>query len=216
MLLLSGNLGEVLIIFLAVILGLNLPLTAIMLLWINMVTDGDPALAFSVDHYGRDTMLRNPRPKEEGILPRSKLMLITALGIVGTAIALLLFSLYGGSSGEELELTLARTMVFNFVVLYEMILVFVIRHGYQVSFFSNRYIWASVLLSALLQAVLMYTPPAGIFPGCPLKRRRTCRIDGCRLRFLYHVYSVLLLQKKKSATFIDVHIYIFIGRYTHM
>lgn len=57
----------------------------------------------------------------------------------------------------------ARTMVFNFVVLYEMILVFVIRHGYQVSFFSNGYIWASVLLSALLQAVLMYTPLQGYF-----------------------------------------------------
>ncbi|MBU0966153.1 MAG: cation-translocating P-type ATPase [Proteobacteria bacterium] len=168
MLLLSGNLGEVLIIFLAVILGLNLPLTAIMLLWINMVTDGAPALAFSVDHYGSDIMLRNPKPKEEGILPRPKLMLITSLGIVGTAIALLLFSLYGGSSGEERELTLARTMVFNFVVLYEMILVFVIRHGYQVSFFSNRYIWATVMLSALLQAVLMYTPLRGYFKVSPL------------------------------------------------
>ncbi|HIE07023.1 MAG TPA: HAD family hydrolase, partial [Desulfarculaceae bacterium] len=64
MLLLSGNLGEVLIIFLAVLAGWNLPLTAVMLLWINMVTDGAPALAFSVDGYGRNIMRRPPKPRD--------------------------------------------------------------------------------------------------------------------------------------------------------
>ncbi|MCB2181042.1 MAG: cation-translocating P-type ATPase [Desulfobulbaceae bacterium] len=168
MLLLSGNLGEVLIIFLAVILGLNLPLTAIMLLWINMVTDGAPALAFSVDQYGKDIMERSPKPGNEDILPRPKLALIGILGVVGTIIALLLFSLYGGNSPDDSELMRARTMVFNFVVLYEVILVFVIRHGYQVPFFSNGYVWLSVALSIGLQALLMYTPLDSYFKVTPL------------------------------------------------
>ncbi|MCK5230467.1 MAG: cation transporting ATPase C-terminal domain-containing protein, partial [Desulfobulbaceae bacterium] len=144
------------------------PLTAVMLLWINMVTDGAPALAFSVDNYGKDAMLRRPKPVGEGILPQSKLKLIGSLGLAGTFIALVLFSFYGGNSANEEEVVLARTMVFNFVVLYEVILVFVIRYGYQVPFFSNPYIWLSVLLSIALQAMIMYTPLHFYFKVVPL------------------------------------------------
>ena len=63
---------------------------------------------------------------------------------------------------------LGQTMVFNFVVLYEVILVFIIREGYKVPLFSNRWIWASVLLSVALQAILMYTPVHALFKIVPL------------------------------------------------
>ena len=168
MLLLSGNLGEVLIIFFAALFGLNLPLTAILLLWINMVTDGAPALAYSVDPYGKDIMLRKPKPRDEGILPTPKLVLLGVLGSVGTAIALGLFSFFGGAADSPAQLMHAQTMVFNFVVLYEVILIFVIRSSYQVSFFANRWVWAAAVLSLLLQALLMYTPLAVIFKIVPL------------------------------------------------
>jgi len=168
MLLLSGNLGEVLIIFLAVLFGMNLPLTAILLLWINMVTDGAPALAFSVDPYGRDIMLRQPKSRDEGILPGPKLALLGVLGTVGTAIALVLFYRFGGTSDSPVELMRAQTMVFNFVVLYEVILIFVIRRGYQVPFWANKWVWAAAVLSVVLQAILMYTPLAFVFKITPL------------------------------------------------
>ena len=168
MLLLSGNLGEVLIIFLAVMLGLNLPLTAILLLWINMVTDGAPALAYSVDPYGREIMKRKPKHRDEGILPLPHLLLITVLGVAGTAIALFLFSRFGGDLSAGPGLMLGQTMVFNFVVLYEVILVFIIRESYKVPLFSNRWIWASVLLSVFLQGILMYTPVYALFKIVPL------------------------------------------------
>jgi len=168
MLLLSGNLGEVLIIFLAVILGMNLPLTAILLLWINMVTDGAPALAYSVDPYGAGIMARVPKSAAEGILPRPKLALIAVLGVVGTVIALVLFARAGGNGDDAAAVTRAQTMVFNFVVLYECILVFVIRHGYRVPFFSNGWVWGSVLLCVALQALLMYTPLCEVFKIAPL------------------------------------------------
>ncbi len=171
MLLLSGNLGEVLIIFSAALFGLNLPLTAVLLLWINMVTDGAPALAYSVDPYGSGIMLRRPKPREEGILPGSKLALLGVLGTVGSLLALALFMLFGGGTDDPEQLIHAQTMVFNFVVLYEVILTFVIRSSYQVPFFTNRWVWAAALMSIVMQALLMYTPLAPVFKIVPLGLR---------------------------------------------
>ena len=184
MLLLSGNLGEVLIIFLAVLFDMNLPLTAILLLWINMVTDGAPALAYSVDPYGRDIMLRQPKPRAEGILPKPKIALLGVLGCVGTAIALTLFYNFGGNSDSPAELMRAQTMVFNFVVLYEVILIFVIRNGYQVPFWANKWVWAAAVLSVMLQAILMYTPMATIFKIIPLSFADIVVLIGSGLLFM--------------------------------
>ncbi len=163
MLLLSGNVGEVLIIFMAALLGMNLPLTAILLLWINMVTDGAPALAYTVDPYGVDIMSRKPKPLDENILPGRKLALIGILGTVGTIFAISLFSMFGGRSTTNEELIIGQTMVFNFVVLYEVILIFVIRKDYQVPLFTNKWVWAAAILSLGLQALLMYTPARHAF-----------------------------------------------------
>ncbi len=168
MLLLSGNLGEVLIIFLAALFGMNLPLTATLLLWINMVTDGAPALAYSVDPYDSNIMLRRPKSRNEGILPGSKLTLLCVLGTVGTVIALSLFNWFGGAADSTGQLQVAQTMVFNFVVLYEVILIFVIRASYRVPFWVNRWVWAAAVLSIVLQGLLMYTPLATLFKIVPL------------------------------------------------
>ncbi len=183
MLLLSGNLGEVLIIFLAVLFGLNLPLTAILLLWINMVTDGAPAIAYSVDPYGHTIMRRLPKPRNEGILPVVKLRLLLFLGIVGTALALLLFAATGGATGEGEALLRARTLVFNFVVLYEVVLIFVIRSGYGVPFLANRWVWGAALLSLLLQGLLMYTPLAPLFGIVSLPLGDLSLLAGATLLF---------------------------------
>lgn len=168
MLLLSGNLGEVLIIFFAALFGLHLPLTAVLLLWINMVTDGAPALAFAVDPYSKNIMDRPPKPKKEQILPVDKLRLIAVLGLGGTMIALGLFAVFSGKDPQESELRLGQTMVFNFVILYECILVFVIRRGYGVGMLENVWVWAAVGLSLALQAILMYTPLYSFFKIVPL------------------------------------------------
>jgi Ca2+-transporting ATPase len=167
MLLLSGNLGEVLIIFIAVLLGFNLPLTAILLLWINLITDGAPALAYSVDGYSENIMKRPPVSQRKSILPKDKLFLIGALGIVGSAIALYLFHMFGGNGDNHV---LAQTIVFNYVVLYELLLVFMIRQSYGVKFFTNAWIWAAVIFSLAMQFVLMYVPVmAEIFEIVPLE-----------------------------------------------
>ena len=199
MLLLSGNLGEVLIIFFAIILGLNLPLTAILLLWINMITDGAPALAYCVDPYGTDVMYRKPKPRDEGILPVSKLTLIGILGTVGTAIALVLFSLHGGGGDNSDEIIRAQTLVFNFVVLYEVILVFAIRLGFHVPFFSNKWVWMSVVLSIALQALLMYTPLHAVFKIAPLNMQElgALSLSGIAFFFAFLVYNFFGVRSSK-------------------
>jgi len=161
MLLLSGNFGEVLIIFLAVLFNFNLPLTAILLLWINLVTDGAPALAFSVDPYAKNIMNRKPIPKEQGILPKKKMALIGFLGIVGSSLGLFLFNFFGGNT--ETGLITAQTVLFNFVVFYEIALVFFIRHEYLVAQLKNKWMWASIFMTIGLQLILMYTPLNKIF-----------------------------------------------------
>ncbi|MEN8140762.1 MAG: cation-translocating P-type ATPase [Thermodesulfobacteriota bacterium] len=168
MLLLSGNLGEVLIIFLAVISGMNLPLTAVLLLWINMVTDGAPALAYSVDPYSRGNMTRAPIPLQEGILPRPRLQLLAFLGLVGTVIGLLLFAGNGGWASDSAQVQHGRTLVFSFVVCYEMLLAFIIRRHYQVPLFANPLLWLAVTGALLLQLLVIYTPLAPYFGVVPL------------------------------------------------
>ncbi len=168
MLLLSGNLMEVLVIFLAVLLGFNLPLTALLLLWINLITDGAPALAYSVDPYGKNIMERPPIPISEGILPTHRLQLLITLGVTGSVIGLILFHISGGNSTDNVIIQRAQTITFNFIVLYEMVLVFVIRHNYQVTIFSNIWLWGAVTLSISLQAAIMYTPAHILFHVTPL------------------------------------------------
>lgn len=158
MLLLSGNIGEVLIVFLAALFGYSMILPAILLLWINLITDGAPALAYSVDPYGKNIMQRKPRPYKEPILPHDKLSLISILGIIGTFIALVMFNFVGGNSGIDSLLIIAQTMVFNFVVLYELILTFLIRKDYGVPLFTNKWLWIAVVFSIAMQGVLMYVP----------------------------------------------------------
>jgi Ca2+-transporting ATPase len=170
MLLLSGNLGEVLIIFLAVVSGMNLPLTAVLLLWINMITDGAPALAYSIDPHSLGVMRRPPIPITEGILPKARLLLLVFLGVVGTLIALSIFVYTGGAYGNDEQLIHGRTMVFNFIVLYEMMLVFLIRRTYHVAFLTNPLLWLAVLLTFVLQGIILYTPLAPIFQVVPLNR----------------------------------------------
>lgn len=168
MLLLSGNLMEVLLVLLAVLFGWNLPLTALLLLWINLITDGAPALAYTVDPYGARIMRRPPIDKFAPILSGNHLRLLLFLGMAGALLGLWCFQAAGGIDGTGTELETARTVAFSYVVLFEMVLVFVIRSSYRVPLRSNPWLWTAVGLSLLLQGVILYTPVNGLFKVTPL------------------------------------------------
>lgn len=158
MLLMSGNLSEVLIVVLAVIMGWDLPLTVIMILWINLVSDGAPALALAIDPYGKNIMQRPPRRSDEGIMTANQTYFVVLLALITTAYALVLFNNYAHTS-----LIMAQTIVFNVIIVAEIGLVFAIRLLFETPLRSNLWLWVTVLMTVLLQIIIMYTPAAKIF-----------------------------------------------------
>lgn len=173
--LLSSNLGEVLTMFfgvmLANVIGLNdhgsghvvLPLLAIQILWINLVTDGAPALALAVDPADPDTMTRPPRLRGEGVITRGMWVGIAYVGVVMAAGTLLVFdaALPGGLIEGTGSLAYGQTMAFTTLTLFQLFNVLNARSDARSAFsglFENRWLWAAIGLSLLLQAAVLYVP----------------------------------------------------------
>lgn len=156
--LLSCNVGEVLTMFLAVLAGLPLPLVPIQILWMNLVTDGLPAMALGVDPYDRDIMMRPPRHPRESVFSHG---MTWRIGSSGTVIGLgtLLAFWIGFSLGD---VALARTMAFNTLVFFQLFYVFTCRSEFhtilEVGLFTNPFLVGAVLISAVLQLAVDYVP----------------------------------------------------------
>ncbi len=161
--LLSSNLGEVLVIFLATLLSLPLPLTAIHILWINLVTDGFPAIALGMDPREEKVMKRPPRKPKENIISRDVLFNIVLMGSLIGIFTLVLFWLYHGS-----PLIKAQTMAFTTLVVFEVVRLQMIRSQYQLGLFSNKYLLVAVLISLSMQMAVLYTPMNQIFGVVPV------------------------------------------------
>ncbi|MEK6899618.1 MAG: cation-translocating P-type ATPase, partial [Nanoarchaeota archaeon] len=154
--LLSSNLAEILVIFLgmailAPLAGLGLPLSPIHLLWINVVTDGLPAVALSMDPYAKDIMKRKPRDPKEHIITKKMAFNIIALGTIMALASLTLFWLYRDSLK-------AQTMVFTGLVVFELVRLYLVRLQNHTPLFSNSLLILSVILSLGSQIAIMYVP----------------------------------------------------------
>jgi P-type Ca2+ transporter type 2C len=171
--LLSSNIGEVLTMFfgvlLAGVLGLSgegllaLPLLATQILWINLVTDGPPALALGLDPADPDVMNRPPRPQGSGVITPRMWSGIAFVGFVMAAGTLLVLdaSLPGGLIGGSGDLPYARTMAFTTLMLFQIFNVFNARSDERSAFsglFHNPWLWGALLLSVLLQILVVYAP----------------------------------------------------------
>lgn len=158
--LLSSNLAEVMIVALAIVFGLPLPFTALMLLWINLVTDGLPALALSVDPYPRGMMDNAPRSKNEPILNRGRLfgMLYTSSLISAGVLGLFVWSLSNFNDIKH-----AQTIVFTSVVILELVRAYIVRKESGIPTFSNFWLVLAVLASLGLQLLVIYTPLGKLF-----------------------------------------------------
>ena len=172
--LLSSNIGEVMTMFFGVLLadtvgltadgaGIALPLLATQILWINIVTDGAPALALGVDPAYADVMTEPPRARTEGVITRRMwvgILFIGAIMAVGTLLVLDA-SLPGGLIDGSGNMRYAQTMAFTTLVFFSLFTVFNARSDDQSAFvglFSNKWLWGAVLLSLLLQAAVIYVP----------------------------------------------------------
>ena len=154
---LGANLGEIIIISLAILLGMPLPLVPLQLLWVNLVTDGLPALALGFDTKDKDIMKRKPRNPKETIMYKL-LPFIIAGGILFGLSSLLMFYL----EFKDGTIEKARTMAFTTVVIFELIFVFNCRSEdksvWRINPFSNRLLILAVLTGLLLQIAIVYVP----------------------------------------------------------
>ncbi len=161
--LLSSNLGEILVIFFASILQLPLPLTAIQILWVNMITDGLPATALSVDPHSAGIMERPPKSAKESILSKELRWSIILIGSLIGIVCTVLFWLYQASGAQK-----ARTIVFTSLVVFELVRLQTIRSEFKLGIFSNKWLIAAVAASILLHLLTIYTPLSSFFKTVPL------------------------------------------------
>jgi Ca2+-transporting ATPase len=183
--LLSSNLGEVLILFIAAIIGLPLPMVAVQILWVNLVTDGLPALALGVDPSSPGIMARPPRKAEARIISRGMTWNVIVIGVLICAATLFVFW-QGLKFGE----TTARTMAFTTLVMLEMVRVQMIRSQYKIGIFTNKYLIGAILLSILLHLGVVYTPLNVVFKSAPLGLISWAYIAGATVGML--IVGVLL------------------------
>jgi Ca2+-transporting ATPase len=171
--LLSANAGEVLVMFVASFVFLAAEfqpfLFPIHLLWINLVTDGLPALALGVDPYPKDLMERRPRNPRETVINRRMFELIAAVGAIIAVGTLLVFWMelpanFSTLPATERETILAeaRTAAFTTIVVFELFFVFSIRSPRETFLrgrpLSNPYLLVAVVSSFVLQLAVVYLP----------------------------------------------------------
>jgi Ca2+-transporting ATPase len=172
--LLSSNIGEVLTMFFGVLLagqiGLDvigdvvvLPLLATQILWINLVTDGPPALALGVDPADAGLMDQPPRPLGEGVLTPRMWRGIVFVGVIMAAGTLFVLdaSLPGGFVAGSGDLRYAQTMAFTTLMLFQIFNVVNARSDERSAFvhlFTNSWLWAAIAGSIALQVLVVYVP----------------------------------------------------------
>lgn len=151
--LLSCNIGEVFIVFFAVVLFQDFPLSATMLLWINVITDGLPAVALGMDPAEKNIMRYKPKKFQGDIITRQLWIEMLLFGVLLTAGVLGLYAANLHEGHEE-----ARSAAFTALVVWELARVFHIRSRYNMAFFSNIWLIIAVLVSFGLQLVITYVP----------------------------------------------------------
>jgi Ca2+-transporting ATPase len=172
--LLSSNIGEVLTMFFGVLLakrlGLHagndavvLPLLATQILWINLLTDGPPALALGVDPADESLMQQPPRPSGEGVLTAQMWRGIVLVGVIMAAGTLFVLdaSLPGGFVQGSGTLPYAQTMAFTTLMLFQMFNVVNARSDERSAFvhlFTNKWLWLAICASIALQVAVVYVP----------------------------------------------------------
>ena len=162
--LLSANVGEVLLIFIASIFNIGNPLTPILILWINLVTDSLPALALSMDPAENDIMTRQPRDPRKGFFSRGMIWRIIYQGATIGLISLAAYMIGVRDGGQPLGQTMAFAVLGFSQFFHIRNLHSNRRSSFRTSIFSNKPLLGAIFISALLLlAVLMIPAVRDIF-----------------------------------------------------
>lgn len=158
--LLSANVGEIMIILLATILGWPLPLTAIQLLVLNLITDGAPALALGLEKGEPDIMNRSPRHPDEPVINKLMVWRIIVQGLVDTFAVLLAFRIALDQFPDHVHH--AQTVAFATLSISELLRAYSARSEryfiWHVGIFTNKYMQYAVISSLVILLAIIYVP----------------------------------------------------------
>ncbi len=161
--LLSCNFSEILTVFIALMIGWPLPLVALQILWLNLITDIFPAFALALEPSAPDVMKRPPRDPKESLLPMRFIVLIVWQGLLLTSVTLFAFGIgmqWHGDEGDGLRR--ATTMAFMTLALSQVFHVFnarsQTRSTFTDRFFTNGWLWGAVGICLVLQVAAVYVP----------------------------------------------------------
>ncbi|WP_409275593.1 cation-translocating P-type ATPase [Neobacillus sp. SCS-31] len=197
--LLASNVGEILVMLFAMILALPLPLVPIQILWVNLVTDGLPAMALGLDKPEENVMKRKPRSPREGVFARGLGWKVVSRGFLIGIVTLLAFMAIYNKHPEQLDY--ARTVAFATLVLAQLIHVFDCRSEISVlsrNPFGNKYlVWAVISSAALMVAVIYYPPLQPVFHTVSIKPNDWLLIVGLSAIPTFLLAGTFLARKTK-------------------
>lgn len=157
--LLSSNVGEVLLIFIASIFNLGNPLLPIHILWINLVTDSLPALALSVDPAEKDIMTRKPRNTQEGFFTKGMTWRIAYQGVTIGLISLVAYLLGYHDGGQVLGQTMAFAVLAFAQLFHVRNLHSIRRSSFRTNIFKNKALIGGIIVSAVMMLAVLLFPP---------------------------------------------------------
>ena len=170
--LIATNIGEIVAIFFGLLLGLETPLLAIQLLWINLVTDSFPAIALGMEPAEKDIMNKKPNDSKKSIFADGLWEKIFVEGFMIGILTLLAFSLGNKLYGLEV----GRTMAFISLSMLELIHSFNVRSEeslFKAGVFKNKYLIGAFLIGTILQVGVVIMPKiAGIFDVVALNSKQ--------------------------------------------
>lgn len=196
--LLASNVGEILVMLFAMILALPLPLVPIQILWVNLVTDGLPAMALGLDQPEDDVMKRRPRHPKEGVFARGLGWKVVSRGFLIGIATLAAFIIVYDNNPDNLQY--AQTIAFATLVMAQLIHVFDCRSEKSIfdrNPFENLYLVGAVISSILLMLVVIYYPPLQpIFHTMAIAPREWLIILGLASVPTFLLAGSLLTRKK--------------------
>ncbi|HSV50170.1 MAG TPA: cation-translocating P-type ATPase, partial [Candidatus Acidoferrales bacterium] len=145
----------------AVISDAAIALTAVQILWMNLVTDGLPAIALGVDPGDPDLMERKPRKPTESIFSKEVKVYLTAMPIIMTVMLLTAFFSHLPWTGTH-QLSEARTQLLTAMIVMQLVIALCMRSLkyplFKVGPFKNKYLWYAIIGSFALQLIILYVP----------------------------------------------------------
>ena len=193
----STNLGEIVVLLIAVLANLDMPLLPIQLLFINLVGDSLPSLALSVDHADKDIMRRKPIDPDQGIFTKhfTTRVILQALIIGLTTLAAYMI-------GMKTSVEVARTMTFATMVFSQFTIIFSIRSGHKWfthKMFTNRWLWLTIVfVTALTLLVLLVPGMQSLFKLAPMTSGQWWTVIGLSFGVLALSEFFKLFTRKKG------------------